>query len=90
MSVVVVEGALSLHLTHREGYRDPLTGEDGWEQAFARLHPRETDVMMRFWRSLAAESTVDPAQRISTLEAVDALLAENSGAQGAQGARESR
>jgi glycosyltransferase involved in cell wall biosynthesis len=76
MRVVVVEGALSLHLTHREGYRDPLTGEDGWEQAFARRHPAETRVLMRFWRSLAAESDVDPAERVTTLEGVDALLCD--------------
>ncbi len=32
------------HLTHREGYRDPMKGEDGWEQAFARRHPFETGI----------------------------------------------
>jgi hypothetical protein len=30
--------------------------------------------MMRFWRSLAAESDIDPAERVATLEGVDALL----------------
>lgn len=72
--VVVVEGAVSLHLTHREGYRDPLAGEDGWEQAFARRHPLETQIMMRFWRSLAADSGIDPAEQVTTLERADALL----------------
>jgi glycosyltransferase involved in cell wall biosynthesis len=72
--LVVVEGAVSLHLTHREGYRDPLTGEDGWEQAFARRHPLETQIMMRFWRSLAGDNTIDPAERVTTLERADALL----------------
>jgi glycosyltransferase involved in cell wall biosynthesis len=72
--VVVVEGAISLHLTHREGYRDPLSGEDGWEQAFARRHPFETELMLRFWRSLATQSEVPAHERVATLEDVDALL----------------
>ncbi|HEY3657119.1 MAG TPA: glycosyltransferase [Steroidobacteraceae bacterium] len=72
--LLVVEGAVSIHITHREGYRDPLTGEDGWEQAFARRHPLETRVMMRFWRSLAADSSIDPAEQVTTLEGADALL----------------
>jgi hypothetical protein len=72
--LLVVEGAVSIHITHREGYRDPLTGEDGWEQAFARRHPLETQVMMRFWRSLAADSSIDPAEQVTTLEGADALL----------------
>jgi glycosyltransferase involved in cell wall biosynthesis len=72
--LVVVEGAVSIHITHREGYRDPLTGEDGWEQAFARRHPLETQIMMRFWRSLAGDSSIDPAEQVTTLERADALL----------------
>jgi glycosyltransferase involved in cell wall biosynthesis len=72
--VVVVEGAVSIHITHREGYRDPLTGEDGWEQAFARHHPLETQIMMRFWRSLAAGGGIDPAEQVTTLERADELL----------------
>ena len=76
--VVVVEGAMSLHLTHREGYRDPLTGEDGWEQAFARRHPLETEVMMRFWRSLAGDGGADPASKVGTLEQADAWLRSQS------------
>jgi len=72
--VVVVEGAVSIHITHREGYRDPLTGEDGWEQAFARRHPLETQIMMRFWRSLAADCSIDPAERVTSLERADELL----------------
>lgn len=72
--VVVVEGAVSIHITHREGYRDPLTGEDGWEQAFARRHPLETQIMMRFWRSLAADRSIDPADQVTSLERADELL----------------
>jgi glycosyltransferase involved in cell wall biosynthesis len=76
--VVVVERAISLHVTHREGYRDPLTGEDGWEQAFARRHPYETLLMLRFWRSLAGDKQLEPGQRVASLERVDALLRERS------------
>jgi glycosyltransferase involved in cell wall biosynthesis len=72
--VVVVEGAISLHLTHREGYRNPLSGEDGWEQAFARRHPLETRIMMRFWRTLAGDTNLDPADRVTTLEQADEWL----------------
>jgi len=70
--VVVVEGAVSLHVTHREGWRDPLAGEDGWEAAFARRHPQETVVMVRFWRNLAGQA--DPAGAERSLEEVDATL----------------
>ena len=70
----MVKGAISLHLTHREGYRDPMAGEGGWEQVFARLHPFETQVMMRFWRTLGADSSLDPADQIPTLERADELL----------------
>jgi glycosyltransferase involved in cell wall biosynthesis len=80
MRVVPVEGAVSLHLTHREGYRDPMAGEDGWEQAFARRHPFETQAMMRFWGSLAADSPLPPESRLPTLEAVEALLREHAAA----------
>jgi glycosyltransferase involved in cell wall biosynthesis len=72
--VVVVDGAVSLHLTHREGYRDPLAGEDDWEQAFARRHPFETQIMLRFWRTLAGDGRVAAALQVRTLEQADELL----------------
>jgi len=70
----VVDGAVSLHLTHREGYRDPLAGEDDWEQAFARRHPFETQIMLRFWRTLAGDGRVAAALQVRTLEQADELL----------------
>lgn len=76
--MVAVLGATSLHLTHREGYRDPMAGEDGWEQAFARRHPFETALMMRFWRSLADDKSLDPALRIESFERMDELLRERA------------
>jgi hypothetical protein len=72
--IVAVDGAISLHLTHREGYRDPLKGEDGWEQAFARKHPLEAHLMMRFWRTLGGDPLLDSSERLPTLESVEALL----------------
>jgi glycosyltransferase involved in cell wall biosynthesis len=72
--VLVVEGAISIHITHREGWRDPLAGEDDWQQVFARDHPLEAQVMLQFWRSLAGDRTLAPAERVMTLEAADALL----------------
>jgi hypothetical protein len=80
--LVVVEGAISLHLTHREGYRDPMKGEDDWQQAFARRHPYETELMMRFWRSLAGDATLDLTERLPTLESVEQLLQQRAAADG--------
>lgn len=69
--VVAVDEAISLHLTHREGWRDPLAGEDGWEQPFARRHPLETTLMLRFWRTLAGDQKLQERERLATLEQVD-------------------
>lgn len=85
--VVAVDDAVSLHLTHREGWRDPLAGEDGWQVAFARRHPFEAEVMVRFWRSLASDATLAPADRLSSLEEVDAVLRAAPRAPGPAGAR---
>jgi glycosyltransferase involved in cell wall biosynthesis len=76
--LVVVENAISIHVTHREGWRDPLAGEDGWAEAFARLHPFETELMVRFWRSVAGDERIFPAGRLTTLGQVDALLRERA------------
>jgi hypothetical protein len=84
----VVDDAVSIHLTHREGWRDPLAGEDGWERAFARSHPRETEVMVRFWRSLAGDPAVPPAGRLASLEEVDAELRASLERGGAEMSRE--
>jgi glycosyltransferase involved in cell wall biosynthesis len=73
-TVEAVDGAVSIHLTHREGWRDPLAGEDGWEQAFARRHPFEAELMVRFWRSLAGDKALRPDERLLSLEEVEAVL----------------
>jgi glycosyltransferase involved in cell wall biosynthesis len=81
--VVVVEGAISVHVTHREGWRDPLVGEDRWREIFARRHPLETRVMLHFWLSLAGDRSIHPAERVMTLEGVDALLRQHAPSGGA-------
>ena len=73
-----VEGAISIHITHREGWRDPLATDDGWQTVFARHHPLETQVLLRFWRSLAADRSIAPGERVLTLEAADALLRQRT------------
>jgi glycosyltransferase involved in cell wall biosynthesis len=77
--VVAVDGAVSIHLTHREGWRDPLAGEDAWQVTFGRRHPAEVGVMVRFWRTLAADPTLAAGDRLSSLEEVDALLRAAAG-----------
>jgi glycosyltransferase involved in cell wall biosynthesis len=72
--VLAVEGAISIHITHREGWRDPLATDDGWQTVFGRHHPLETQVLLQFWRSLAADCSIAPGERVMTLEAADALL----------------
>ena len=72
--VVAVDDAISVHLTHREGWRDPLLGEDEWERAFARRHPFETALMLRFWRTLAGDPALPEVERLATLEQVDEEL----------------
>lgn len=77
--VVTVPGAVSIHVTHREGWRDPLAGEDDWVKVFASRHPRETELMVRFWRTLAADPALRVEERLGSLEEVDALLRDERG-----------
>ena len=64
-------------MTHREGWRDPLLGDDPWQQIFAQRHPLETRILLHFWRSLT-DRRIAPAQRVLTLEGVDALLRQHA------------
>ena len=43
-------------------------------------HPYELQLMMRFWRTLGADPTLAEAERLPTLESVDALLRERAAA----------
>ncbi|MBS2022485.1 MAG: glycosyltransferase, partial [Deltaproteobacteria bacterium] len=72
--VVPVPGAVSLHLTHREGWRDPLQTDDGWLATFTRLHPFEAPLMTRLWRTLANDPALPASERLGSLEDVERLL----------------
>ncbi|HLK25619.1 MAG TPA: glycosyltransferase family 2 protein [Caulobacteraceae bacterium] len=74
----LVEGARSYHLTHRTGWRDPLT-ERGWEAVFWRKHPvRAVKLLSVFWASLAPRSPLPARARIGTLAELEAAaLADN-------------
>ena len=63
----LVPGAASYHLTHRSGWRDPLTYTD-WEAAFFRAHPiPAVGLLAVFWASLSPGSPVPEAARIRNL-----------------------
>lgn len=52
--LVPVEGAFTYHLTHRTGWRDPLT-DLGWAGVFADRHPdAPLDALAQFWRTVSA------------------------------------
>lgn len=52
LRIVPAEGARSYHLTHRSGWRDPLS-ERGWEAVFRARHPEAPlGRLIDFWRSL--------------------------------------
>ena len=51
--MAAVAGARTYHLTHRSGWRDPLT-EAGWREAFLRAHPdAPLDRLTAWWQALS-------------------------------------
>lgn len=51
--MAAVAGARTYHLTHRSGWRDPLT-EPGWRAAFLRAHPdAPLDRLVAWWQALS-------------------------------------
>jgi len=81
-AVVPVPESISIHVTHREGFRDPLAAGEGsagdWLALFGQLHPREASVMTRFWRTLARDPALREPERIDSLEAAQHELARAS------------
>lgn len=62
-----VEGARTYHLTHRVGWRDPLT-EEGWEQLFYDRYPiLAVKLQAVFWASIADNSPIPAEARILSL-----------------------
>src|SRR5262249_39870699 len=71
--VRAVRGARSYHLTHRPGWRDPLT-EGQWEKIFYAAHPcLAVKLMSIFWLSLGGDSGIPCAARILSLPQMDSL-----------------
>jgi len=69
-----VAGARTYHLTHRSGWRNPLTEPD-WERLFFEAHPcLAVRLMPILWRSLAHDPTVPPSECILSLEEMDARV----------------
>jgi len=66
--MALVEGARSYHLTHRSGWRDPLT-DNGWEAIFYARHPTVAVKLLRvFWAGLGAGAARLPSEaRIGSL-----------------------
>lgn len=62
-----VDGALSYHLTHRSGWRDPLA-DPRWEQVFYAAHPiLAVKLLAVFWASLGAGQGLAAEERIGSL-----------------------
>ncbi len=62
-----VAGARTYHLTHRSGWRDPLT-ETEWEEVFYARHPlAAVKLLSVFWASLADKAVIPEPLRITSL-----------------------
>lgn len=59
--------ARSYHMTHRSGWRDPLTDHE-WEDVFYGLHPKPIVALLSvFWESIGGNSTLPGEAEILTL-----------------------
>ncbi len=71
-TMAAVDGAFSYHLTHRSGWRDPLS-ETRWEEIFYAAHPiPAVKLLAVFWASLAPSRNLPPEARISSLAELEA------------------
>ncbi len=62
--------ARSYHLTHRIGWRDPLT-DKAWENIFYFAHPcAEVALLSIFWESLSESASLPASARLSSLPAL--------------------
>jgi glycosyltransferase involved in cell wall biosynthesis len=51
-----IDAARSYHLTHRVGWRDPLS-DDGWERRFLAAHPEAPLTQLKaYWRAISTEA----------------------------------
>jgi glycosyltransferase involved in cell wall biosynthesis len=72
--LTAVDGARTYHLTHRVGWRDPLT-ETTWERIMYEAHPcLAVRLMSIFWMSLAGDRAIPDEARITSLPQMDAIV----------------
>jgi glycosyltransferase involved in cell wall biosynthesis len=77
--MTAIDEAFSYHLTHRSGWRDPLS-ETGWEAVFYAAHPLPAVKLLAvFWASLGAGRDLAPAERISSLTELEAAARGGTG-----------
>ena len=71
--LVLAPGARTYHLTHRTGWRNPLTYPD-WERRFYERHPLPAVKLMTvFWASLSDRGEVAEEARIMSLPELDRI-----------------
>jgi hypothetical protein len=77
--MAAVDGAFCYHLTHRSGWRDPLS-ETRWEQVFYAAHPiLAVKLLAVFWAGLAPSRDLPPEARIDSLPALEAAARGGTG-----------
>lgn len=77
--MAIVEGAMSYHLAHRVGWRDPLVEAD-WEAVFWRRHPiPAVKLLAVFWASVGAPQRIPAHARIESLPALEAAARDSRG-----------
>jgi hypothetical protein len=77
--MAAVDGAASYHLTHRSGWRDPLSDTE-WERVFYARHPEPAVRLLAvFWASLAPNAALAPEARIASLVELDAAARGETG-----------
>jgi hypothetical protein len=73
LQLAAVDGARTYHLTHRVGWRDPLT-ETSWERIMYARHPcLAVKLMSIFWMSIGGVRTIPAEARINSLPQMDAI-----------------
>lgn len=82
-----VDGARSYHMTHRSGWRDPLTEPD-WEARFYEAHPiPEIPLLSIMWGSLAEPAPFPKEAQITSLSELSAAARRCAGAVGTEAVR---
>jgi hypothetical protein len=70
--MIPAPGARTFHLTHRVGWRDPLS-ETSWETAFYRAHPvQAVKLLSIFWASICGPSRIPTQAQIRSLPELEA------------------